>query len=248
MRQLTFKMPSELICDTRLSYSARRVAAALYAHKNALGCTHKSYEQLAQLTSLSPATVRKGVSELAERGYITRRRTYRYSAAKGCVVYGKSEYHCDMSFRHGFTLIPREIFRFGKGELSDSAFSILLYIYRCAGSSKRAFPSIRRISALTGAARSTVCLALRVLKALPLLLVQLCRRANGAFCASSYRLVRVLQRNAKVQVKAAVTSAVRPFAAHIKSRMTVLMGTIVRLGERLRCFWTRGSPKFSKLW
>ena len=40
MRQLTFKMPSELICDTRLSYSARCVATALYAHKSALGCTH----------------------------------------------------------------------------------------------------------------------------------------------------------------------------------------------------------------
>ena len=55
MRQLTFKMPNELIGDTQLSYSARRVAAALYAHKNALGCTHKSYEQLAQLTGLSTA-------------------------------------------------------------------------------------------------------------------------------------------------------------------------------------------------
>lgn len=247
MRQLTFKMPNELIGDTALPYSARRVAAVLYAHKNALGSCHKTYAELAQLSGLSPATVRKAVIALSERGYIAKRKTYRYAADKRAVIYGKTEYHCSMSFKRGYTLIPREIFKL---ELSDSAFSVLLYIFRCMPRSGkdafRAHPSIQQIERITGAARSTVCLALRALKQIPMILAQLCRKVNGAFGKSSYYLVKLLDTAVELVDSTLQVFSIRSYTRRVLQRLGAAFKRLGRWTERVRFFEGRGSPKFSK--
>lgn len=183
MRQSMVKLPNRLILDNGLSLSARRVAAVLYSRRNALGLCHKSLNQLSGLAGLSVATVRKALAELDEGGYITRQQTYRFHTGKNMPVYGKSAYQCSLDFSGGFTMVPRTLLTLS---MSDSSFAICLFLYFSAGNRNRAFPSISRIAASVGIARSTVCRALKQLKQLPILLVQLCKKTNRAFTSSSY--------------------------------------------------------------
>lgn len=188
---LTFKLPNALICDDRLTLSARVLAAALYGHRNALGFCKKSLVELSAMTGLSSATVRRAAEELHSAGYVFSARTYRWSKKKQRMVYGKKCYSCALKFAEGYTLVPRTILS-QMTVLAPSSFCILLYLCQAAGNTRRAYPSISRISAAVGVARSTVCRALHQLRESPALLVQLCRKVNGAFAASSYHLVQLL--------------------------------------------------------
>ena len=185
---LTFKLPNALINDDRLTLSARVLAVVFYSHRNALGFSKKSIAELSALSGLSSATVRRATEELYAAGYIFSARTYRWSKKKQRLIYGKKCYRCTLKFAGGYTLVPRDILP-QIPELSASALCILLYICQAAGNTRRAYPSISRISAAVGVARSTVCRALHQLKGISSLLVQLCRKINGAFAATSYHLV-----------------------------------------------------------
>lgn len=188
---LTFKLPNALICDDRLTLSARVLATALYGHRSALGFCKKSLAELSALTGLSSATVRRAAEELHSAGYVFSARTYRWSKRKQRMIYGKKCYCCTLQFAGGYTLVPRTILS-QMPVLAPSSFCILLYLCQAAGNTRRAYPSISRVSAAVGVARSTVCRALHQLRESSVLLIQLCRKVNGAFAASSYYLVQCL--------------------------------------------------------
>lgn len=189
-KELTFKVPNALICDAALSLSARKVGAVLYGHRNALGFCKKSIRDIAAIAGLSPATVGKAVDELQRAGYVMSARTYRWSRKRQRMVYGKKVYRCDLHFAGGYTHIPRTLLQ--EHGLTSAAFCVMLYIYQAAGNRRRAWPSITKISRAVCVSRSTVCRALLQIRKLPSLQVQLCRKTNGAFSASSYHLVKIV--------------------------------------------------------
>lgn len=191
MQQQTFKLPNALICDTRLSYTARRIGATLYAYRNALGFCLRSAAELAILSGCSSKTVRGAIRELTAAGYIHSARSYRYHERLHRLVYGKNAYTCSLNFDGGFTLIPRHIFTCE--DLTPAAFCVYLYLFYAAGNKHRAYPSISRIMRIVGAAHSTVCRVLSQLKKLPGIFAQHCKKTNGAFAASSYYIVCVLR-------------------------------------------------------
>lgn len=193
-RRNTFKLPNALITDERLSPSARKVGAVLYAHRNALGFCKKPLSDLAARSGLCPATVRKAVEELSGAGYISVSRTYRYLPRKGRLVYGRMAYQLRLGFEGGYTLIPRELLA-QQGDLTPAAFLVCLCLLAAAGNRRRAFPSIARLCRLAGLAHSTVCRALVQIRSLPWLLVQLCRKRTGAFASNSYHFTTVLAAN-----------------------------------------------------
>lgn len=190
-KQLTFKVPNALICDTALSFTARKVGVVIYAHRNALGCCHKSFEELADLAGCSVLTARRAVQALQEAGYLSSSRTYRYHKRLQRIVYGKRAYSCSLHYQGGYTLIPRSFIE-ETATVTPAAFCVMLYICQCAGNKRRAYPSITKICNALGVARSTVCRALHQIKQLSCILVQLCRKVNGCMTASSYHLVHVL--------------------------------------------------------
>lgn len=190
-RRRTFKIPNRLVCDQRLSPSARKLGAVLYAHRNALGFCCKSLSALSSLSGLCPTTVRKAAIELSDAGYITTARTYRYLARKGQLVYGRMAYQVSLDFQGGFTLVSRDIFS-QQGDLTPAAFLVSLCLLVAAGNRRRAFPSISLLVRLAGIARSTVCRALLQIKSSSSLLVRLCRKRNGAYAANSYHFTTVL--------------------------------------------------------
>ena len=227
VKQPVFKLPNDLIRDPELNGSARRLAAALYAHRNALGVCHKTVKALAALTGMAEGTVKRAAKQLNERGYVSMRKTYYYSKKLRAVVRGRTEYICDLSFQHGFTFVPRDVFKL---ELGKSAFSILLYLYCCAGNGNKAFPSISDIQAATGAARSTVCEALRALKELPMLLIRRCVKRNRAFASSSYIFTHVLE-SIRSHAERAV-EATEETVAEVVSASTTRLWRCVRSGLR----------------
>lgn len=236
----TFKLPNRLIRDPRLSPTARKVGAVLYAHRNALGFCTKSLDALASLSGLCAATVRKAVEELSAAGYISAARTYRYLPRKGRTVYGRMAYQVDLRFQGGYTLIPRDVLAHQE-KLTPSAFLVCLCLLAAAGNRRRAFPSISRIAALAGVARSTVCRALLQIKSLSWLLVRLCRKRTGAFTANSYHFATVLTGTAETDLTAV------PGAAGSEARRTkdVLHAFIVKLRAALRnLFSPRGVVPF----
>ncbi len=188
MRMRSFyKCPNALPTDDRLSYTARAVGCTLFAFSNALGFCKKSYAELAKLANCSPSSAKEAVMQLAEYGYISYATQKRYVEAIKGVGYGKNAYSVNLNLlRDGYTLVSRDSFRY---QLKSAAFIIYLAILIAAGNGKRAFPSISKLQKMSGAARSTVCAALRLLKRLTSLLVQLCVRRNRTFAANSYHIV-----------------------------------------------------------
>lgn len=181
-----YKSPNCLNEDKRLSYSARNIGRVFFAFCNALGQCRKSYDELARLAHCSRNTAISGVRQLVDAGYISSCNTHYYSEKLGNVR-GKNAYCVNLTvLNRGYTMIRRDIFKL---DLADAAAVIYVQILIAAGNANRAFPSISLFQKLTGAARSTVCAGLKLLKKLPVLLVQLCLKKNGAFAANSYILV-----------------------------------------------------------
>ena len=190
MKKLSyFKCPNALICDDRLSYTARRVGCVLFAYSNAAGTCKKAYREIARIAGVSIPTVAEAIRALADCGYLTFETTKRYHRAISGVGYGKNTYTVNLeALEDGYTRIKRDVFHY---ELPDSTFLIYATILVYMGNERRAWPSITKLQKAAGAARSTVCAGLKLLKKLPTLLVQLCQKRNGAFAASSYHSATV---------------------------------------------------------
>lgn len=195
MKESKCRLPNILITDDRLSFAERKVGHALFGHCSALGVCHKSYAALGRLAGCSHETARRAVQRLSELGYIDYANTYRYDSSLG-VIFAKNEYCCNLSLLdQGYTIVSRSVF---SHKMPASTFIIVLAVYMEAGNSGRAFPSISFLQKRTGAARSTVCAGLRLLKTLRLVLIQLCRKRNGANAANSYFPVHVRHSTAAV--------------------------------------------------
>lgn len=178
-RQL-FPNPNRLLCDDTLSYSARRVGAALYSHRNRLGLMY-----LAKRSSCSVPTVRKAVEELERAGYISHCTNLQCREEIGRVGYGRTTYSCLLPVTEDYTLLPRKIFGWS---LSHGAFCVCLCLFQQAGNADRAFPSISRIGRLLGMGCATVCRALGAVRKLRAILVLRCKRHNRVFSSNSYYL------------------------------------------------------------
>lgn len=193
MRNSYFKAPNALIGDSTLSYTTRKVGMVFYAFSNALGGCRKSYKRIAALAGCSESKVFAAVRELSAAGYLSFSATKYYSEQVRRTVYGQNRYTVDLALlKQGYTIFNRAIFA---QDLTDSAFILMCTVIVCAGNESRAWPSISELQRKTGAARSTVCAGLRLLKALKSLLVQLCMKKNRAHSKNSYHLCTVAQNN-----------------------------------------------------
>lgn len=212
-----FKLPRQIITDAALPLTTRKVAAALYAYCNYNGQIKKSYRELARITGCAPKTVQQSVELLSAAGYITITHTTRWDSDR--VLTDTNIYTLKMDFSAGYALLPYRIFR-DYNELTPAAFVVCLYIHLAAGATRRAFPSIQKIAAVVGISRSTVCRAIAKIKALPMFVVQLCKKKSGAMTSSSYFLASVCSN------QDAVVAEQQPLSARIKASVHT---TIVKL-------------------
>ena len=190
-----FKLPNELVLDTSLSFSARRLGAVLYSRRNPFGGCRKSMATLATLAGMSVTTARKAISELSDAGYIAHINTYRYDERLGRMVYAVGVYQCLLPVSKGFTLIPWSIF---DTPMKSSVFVAALYLYLQTGNSTRSHPSLRAICRDIGAGIATVCRAVKALGFVRLFLAMRCRKKNRAFSSNSYHVLFTVHGGADV--------------------------------------------------
>lgn len=186
-------IPNELITDPVLHFTTKRVAVVLLHLSGRKGRKISiTFRELASITGCSTVTAQQAVKELLESGYILKEKTYRYSASQGRIIKAANRYIWIR--RHGgYTMVRKEILSY---DLTPAAFCNLLYLYRCAGTSGRAFPSLQRTAGCLkraahkglAMAKSTVCRALAVLRKQQAMVRHLCRTLNGSHAANSYYL------------------------------------------------------------
>ncbi len=199
-------VPNDLITDTTIHYTTKRVAVVLLHLSGRKGRPVQiTFRELAELARCSTATAQQAISELLRGGYIIKRKTYRYSAERGHLIYDANSYIW-MRRSGGYTMLRKELLAYN---ISPAAFCNLLYLYFRAGSSGRAFPSLRCIAGLLkGAgvgldmAKSTVCVALSALRAAQAVVRHLCTTVRRCHAANSYYLTDMVRPS---------QSTVRPF-------------------------------------
>lgn len=190
-------IPNELIADPALHFSSKRIAVVLLHISGRKGRSISvTFRELAALASCSTATAQQAVKELVASGYMLKEKTYRYNEDQGRMIQG-ANWYAWVKRRGGYTMVRKEILDY---DLTPAAFCNLLYLYRCAGTSGRAFPSLRRTAGCLkqaghqgmAMAKSTVCRALAALRKQQAMVRHLCRTLPGCLAANSYYLTNMV--------------------------------------------------------
>lgn len=187
-------VPNNLITDTALSYTTKRVAFVLLLLAGRKGqYVTVSFAALARLCKCSTTTAQKAVKELCAQGYLLKSNRYHLGEKQNHLIYASNRYLW-LRREGGYTLVSRDILAY---VLTPATFVTLLYLYRCAGRKGRAFPSLRRIADMgLDMSKSTVCLALKALRLLQALMRHKCITNRRCYASSSYYLTNfVFSRN-----------------------------------------------------
>ena len=179
-------VPNNLITDTALSYTTRRVAFVLLLLAGRKGrYVTASFAALARLCRCSTTTAQRAVKELCTQGYLLKSNRYHYGEEQNHLIYTSNRYLW-LRREGGYTLVSRDILAY---DLTPAAFLTLLYLYRCAGRKGQAFPSLRRIAEVgLSMSKSTVCMALKALRLLQAVVRHQCVTRHRCHASSSYYL------------------------------------------------------------
>lgn len=143
-----------------------------------------SQEELAKLSGYCRNTVRQAISELQRRGMLLIARRYGYSKRLKRIVRYKTRYRLlGCNGNSGYTLLPSSVIT---AQLTALEFATALHIYRLAGRTKRAYPSLRRFARQIDRSKSGICRALRMLELRQIVNRNQCKKANRAYTSSSY--------------------------------------------------------------
>lgn len=189
-------VPNQLIDDAGLPHVAKQIATALIFAAKGNVVRGMTIRKLAKLCHCTTGTAQKHLTALEQKGYIAKRRAYRYSLSLGRCVYAANEYELTLPTEGGYTLIPRSILR---RKVTGSCFTVMLCLYRRAGRDGRAYPSIRYIAGARkdklggcGVSKASVCRALQLLKKLRFLICLPCQRRHGGLSCNSYLLTAMV--------------------------------------------------------
>ena len=185
------QMPNSVIESKDLTPNGKLILTALMlaAKKDGTvkGATIRS---LAHTCHRDKGTVMAHLQELEQKGYLSKFRRYRYSLTLGCPVYDCTLYRLSIPSDGGYTLIPRSILQ---KKTTGAAFTVMLYLYMCAGREGRAYPSIRHIAGCRkdgvggcGVSNASVCRALALLKKIRFIIKLACQTMTGKLCCNSY--------------------------------------------------------------
>lgn len=183
--------PNILIDDTIMHYTSKVVYVAMALCQRKSGLVKLTIAELVEKSGLCEATVMQALEELEAGHYIKRKRNWRFSKGLNRAVIASNTYKLCRNRSSGYTLIRASIF---SQKITPATFCVLLFLYRCAGRNQRAFPSIRYIAGAwkekTGRgldmAKSTVQLALKLLKELQAFDLRHCDTKRGCKSNNSY--------------------------------------------------------------
>lgn len=125
--------------------------------KNPLGMAVVRRETITHRCGMrSMSTVSSALNALESKGLIKRKHRYNDRG-----YYAASAYEVKQTGSVKWVPLPVECFTF---HVSGSALLVYLYLLSCRRKNGRAWPSLRRIEAVTQLARNTICKAIRILE------------------------------------------------------------------------------------
>lgn len=179
-------IPNELIQDSNLRPSTKRVAFALYAYRGKANSLCRTVASLARQCHCCQNTVRQALSELEERNYIQRKHRYRYDPILRRPVFVANRYMLRVDMSRGYTLIPRDTLH---AQVTHAQFAILLLLMCYQGRKNHAYPSTRKVANDLWMATSTVCVAILVLVKCQHVVRNRCLTQIGCYSCNSYYIV-----------------------------------------------------------
>lgn len=184
-----FKMPNELITNEKnLHPSTIGVALILYAYMNKHRKFTNSLKNIATMAHRCQDTVRQAVAELESAGYIKKFQNYIYSRESEQNIYAQSTYHIIHPVQEDYTLVP---YSWLDHALTPCTMQVLLSCRMFMVKEKsRSFPSIRKIAASIQVAKSTVCDAIKTVAQMCILVVESCKKEDGAYSCNSYHMLK----------------------------------------------------------
>jgi len=132
-----FKVYNEVF-EYCLSTNALHVYAAIAKFANRFNYTTVKNTTLAQICDISPRSVSRAIDELSASNLITVKERYNYDGQRANNGYTINQ------LTGGFTRLPNDIF---SAKLSKGAFSVYIFIRKCAGNGLKAFTSLQHIAA-----------------------------------------------------------------------------------------------------
>ena len=100
-------IPNQLILDSRLRPSTRRVAVTLYAYRGRDNVLCKSMKVLTKLCHCCRKTLLQALEQLEELRYLKRRHRCRWSQRLKRPIYKANRYYLHVDLSQGYTLMPR---------------------------------------------------------------------------------------------------------------------------------------------
>ena len=188
---------NRLIDDTVMHYTSKIVFCTLAFMQRRDGRAKMTVAQIVSMSGLSEGTVLQALKELEENGFLTKKRNWRWSEKMNSLVYAANTYKVSQNFSTGYTLISSSVMDV---ETTPAGFSVLLYLYRCAGRSGRAYPSIRYIAGFwkekTGRgleiSKSTIQRVLKQLEKCQAFVKNQCEARSGVLSCNSYYLTEMV--------------------------------------------------------
>lgn len=186
-------IPNQLIDNTVMHYTSKVLYCALAFMQRRNGRVKVTISQMVSLSGLCEKTVLQAIQELESCGFLRRKRNWRWSALTNAIVYASNTYKLSYDFSSGYTLISSAVMDI---KTTPAGFSVLLFLYRCAGRTGRAFPSIRYISGAwkeksgkgLEMSKSTVQRVLNQLERMQAFVKKLCEKRVGSLSCNSYYL------------------------------------------------------------
>ena len=180
-------IPNQLLLDPMLRPSTKRVAVALYAYRNhRSNSICRTVKALAVMAHCCRNTVLQALEELEERHFLKRKHRYGWNTELQRVVYKANRYTLSMDMSRGYTLVSRTLLR---AEITHAQFAVLLLLCAKQGQANHSYPSLRRMAAALLLAKSTICIAIRVLVHKQHLAANHCRNHFGSYSCNSYFLI-----------------------------------------------------------
>lgn len=190
-----FKFPRALIENRdNLQPSTISVATLIYANVNKHRNYRNSLKNIAALTHRDEKTVGQAIAELEAAGYLLKLRNYVYSRELDQMIYAQTTYHIVTPVTADYTLIP---YSWLKHDLTPCTLQVLLVCRMFMVREKsRAYPSIRKLTDTAKVAKSTVCKAIKKVAELGILVLEHCKKENGAYTSNSYVIVKQIRESA----------------------------------------------------
>lgn len=187
---MNIAIPNNLIFCNALTPSAKRVALAMLTFRWENKRLTKPLRFIAERAGVCRATARIALELLAQEGFLTAYRNYRYSEEQCRVVYSATTYTLRMDMKDGYTLLPYTTARrLLAAHISHATLLIYLVLACRQGQKTHAYPSLRNTAKTADLSKASICRGILMLVRVQLIAYNHCINRHGCYSCNCYYVI-----------------------------------------------------------